>query len=111
MLLSVSQEHTPRQGPRGSTGTNNNFLAKAGLCYLGLTVGSMPEVCQRANQMSPKANKETALGFFVAGASGTLETGEHLVPSRTSRQVSQVRLLLASGYLVTSILSSIWTVK
>ena len=103
MLLSVSQEHTPRQGPRGSTETNKNFLAKAGLCYLGLTVGSMPEVCQRANQMSPKANKETALGFFVTGDSGTLETGEHLVPSRSSSQVSQVRLLLASGYLVTSI--------
>ena len=111
MLLSVSQEHTPRQGPRGSTGTNNDFLAKAGLCYLGLTVGSMPEVYQRANQTSPKADKATSLGFFVAGASGSLKTGEHPASFRSSRQVSQVRLLLASGYLVTSILSSIWSVK
>ena len=111
MFLSVSWEHTPREGPQGSTGTNKKVPAKAGLCYLGLTVGSMPEVCQRANQTSPKANKETALGFFVARASASLETAEHPAPSRSSRQVSQVRLLLASGYLVTSIQSSIWTVK
>lgn len=106
-------------GWQGSKRTNKKFLLRLFLGYLGLrlglglglAVGSMPEVCPRAYQTSPKADKATTLAFSVAGASGSSKTGEHPAPSRSSRQVSQVRLLLASGYLVTSIPSSILTVK
>ena len=48
---------------------------------------------------------------FLAQTPGNLKTRKHPVLPSTPRVVSQVRLLLASGYLVTSILSSIWTVK
>jgi hypothetical protein len=71
----------------------------------------MPEVCQRAYQTSPKVAKVTTLGFFLAQTPGNLKTRKHPVLPSTPRVVSQGRLLLASGYLVTSIMSSTRTVK
>lgn len=87
------------------------FLLQAGPCYLPIPMGTTPAMCQRACPPSPKLGKATTLGFFVARATGSLKAREHLALSSTSRQVSQVRLLLASGYLVTKIPSSIWIFK
>ena len=88
------------------------FLLKAGLYYLGFPVGKWPYASKKsATPASMMVATATTLSSSVGRAVRRLATGEHPQFSSASREVSQLKLLLASGYLVTMILSSIPRIK